>query len=214
MGFLRAKDYDHKKNKSDTKRLSKNPDKNNGITSNQDFQDEKQFQKYLAQWIEGRTLQRTGYNQETKKTKQWEKKEEATAVRVEREPSRQSGFGDIAIYHDELDLSWNHRLAKPLIIECKNKKSFRHAAEQAVRYKQESSKKYREQGKYKKLDTAIATPTSLSTAEIASSHGTEHSFSTNFEAKRIYWKLGIGVMQSIQEEIILSFNEGDVVRIK
>lgn len=206
---------DQKHRKTQTKNLCKKPGKNKGITSGKEFSTEKKFQEYFKEFLKGRKLYREGYRQETQETGKWTKKEEAKITEVETEPSRESGFGDIAIHHDFINLSWNHALSNPFIIELKNKKSFRHAIDQAVRYKTNSSSKFQEKGKYKFLNTGIATPQSLSTGEIASQHNADQVLATNFEAKRIYWKLGIGVIQSIKpEEVVVSFNEGDKLVIK
>jgi hypothetical protein len=203
------------KTKTETKRLTKNIEENNGICKNRSYKNEKQFQEWLKKWLQDKKLVRKGYRSETKETKTWDKKEEAEITKVRREIQTENGFGDIAIEHDFLNLSWNHVLASPFIIECKKSRSFRKAIEQAVRYKKESSQKYQEKGRYKILNTGIVTPRSLSTGEIASGHEGKDAYPVNFESKRIYWKLGIGVLQSINpNEIVLSFNEGDVVVIK
>lgn len=206
--------FSHNK-KTETKNLAKNPEENNGIASNHNFEDESEFRDWFADWLKGRKLYRAGYKNETKETKKWDKKEAAQITEVETETSTTGGQADIAVHHDFLNLSWSHILASPFIIECKKKK-FREAAAQSIRYKTESSKKYLEKGKYKVVKTSIATPQSLSTAEIAKRwEGAEKPLYPNKEAKRIYWKIGVGVVQSNQpDKVILSFNEGDMVKIE
>ncbi|EMA11598.1 Type I restriction enzyme R protein N terminus (HSDR_N) [Haloarcula vallismortis] len=198
-----------------TNRLSENPEENNGILRNREFEKEEDLKKHLAKWLKDRRLQRAGAKAETDETEDWDKKEIAAITEVETEFDTGNGFGDIAIHHDGLNLSYNHVLANPLIIELKNKQPFKEAVSQAVRYKQDSQKKYREEDGLKYLQTAVATSQSLSTGEIASRPDTDSILPVNSEAKRIFWKLGIGVMQSTQTfNIVLSFNEQDKVVIK
>ena len=212
MAFTAA---DHKRQKNRTKRLAKNLEENSGIASKQQFENEDDFQKWLTSWLKEKTIYRYGDRQETKDTKNWDKIEKSKITDVTREPHTNSGFGDIAIHHEFLHLSWNHILASPFILECKDKDSFRYAAEQSVRYKKHSNQKYEEKNGYKILRTGIATPQSLKTAEITSRHGLKDPYPVNFEAKRIFWNLGVGVTQSANpDELVVSFNEGDVVMIK
>lgn len=211
---IEEKSFNENKAKTKTKRLTKNAQENNGIFKGEQFTNEAEFRDKLAKWLEEKTIYRCGYRSETKKTKNWDKKETAQITRVTTEPSRENGYGDIAIHHDFLNLSWDHILTSPFIIECK-KDTFRKGIGQAIRYKDNSSRKYQKQDKYKGLVTGIATPKSLSTAELVNPHGSTDPYPVNFEAKRIYWHAGIGVIQSANpDELVISFNEGDVAVIK
>lgn len=205
--------YSHN-DKTETKNLAKYPEENNGIASEEEFENEYEFRDWLADWLQGKSLYRSGRKNE-RGVEDWDKKEKAAITKIEKEPSTSSGNGDIAIHHDDLNLSWNHILASPFILELK-RDEFRYAAAQAIRYKKRSSQKYEEKGDYKILKTGIATPQSLSTGEIAKRWGKDKTqFYANKQAKRIYWQIGVGVAQSInQKQIILSFNEGDMVKIK
>lgn len=203
---------DHQAFKTETHRLTKEINENKGVCADKTFSNEKQFQKWLKNWLEGKELIRNGWKTDPNKTN---KKETAKITKVTREINREDGFGDIAIHHDFLDLSWNHALSSPFIIECKLSESFRKAVEQAVRYKDNSNSKYQVKNGYKMYDTGVVTPKSLKTGEVASRHGTNQVFPINFEAKRIYWNLGVGVVQSANPfEIVVSFCEQDMVVIR
>lgn len=219
--------WDHRREKSLTHNQTKRLYENEGIAAGKEFEDEHEFRNFLASWLSDRTLLSQGDNQDTDQTSQWKKKQFSEVTDIETEPETEHGFGDIGIRHELLELSYDHALASPLIIECKPD-SFREGIEQALRYKSQSDKKYQEAGKYKILQTAIATPRSLSTGEITGRHGATpisedqtHEnydggvFPINFEAKRIYWKAGIGVCQSITgDKLVISFGESDVVVIQ
>ena len=195
--------------------LAKKPEKNKGITSKKDFADEADLQDFLQKWLKGKKLHRHGYNRETSKSKKRDKKEESQITKVEKEPNRASGFGDIAIHHNSLDLSWNHKLSNPFIIELKHPKKFRKAAHQAVMYKGNSDSKYQEENGFKYCQTGIATTRSLSTGEIATASDPKKTFSADYDAKRIYWDMKVGVTQSVKpDEVIISFGEADKVLIK
>ena len=207
--------YGIEKAKTRTKRLTKNIGENRGIAYGKEFETEKEFHEFLEEWLKGRTLYRAGYHRENAESRGWDKKEEANVTDATTEPPADDGAADVAIHHDFLNLSWNHALASPFRIECKLADSFRHAGEQGIRYKQDSSQKYQEVGDLKVLTTGMATPQSLSTGEIADSHGVDDPYHINFEAKRIFWKMGIGVLQSANpDELVISFGESDVVVIK
>lgn len=198
--------------KTDTHRLTKKIQENNGVAANRSFQNEDSFQKWLKNWLEGKELIRKGWKTDQKNKP---KKERAEITKVTREINRESGFGDIAIHHDFLDLSWNHALSSPFVIECKMSNSFRKGVEQAIRYKDNSDSKYQTKQGYKLYDTGVVTPKSLKTGEVASRHGTDNPYPVNFESKRIYWNLGVGVIQSINPyEIVISFCEQDMVVIR
>ena len=213
--MIAISEYGIEKEKTRTKRLTKNIEENRGIAYGKEFETENEFQEFLEEWLKGRTLYRYGYRGETAETREWDKKEEANVIDATTEPPAHDGAGDVGIHHDFLNLSWSHILVSPLIIECKLADSFRHAGEQSIRYKMNSSQKYQEVGGFKGLNTAVATPQSLSTGEIADRHGVDDPYPINFEAKRIFWKMGIGVLQSANPgELVISFGESDVVVIK
>lgn len=198
--------------KSETHELTKNISANSGIADGKNFGSEKEFQDWLVNWLEGKKLYRAGY----KVDKDGQvKKEIADITKVEKEPQRSSGFGDIAVNHNHLDFSYTHALPSPFIIECKNSRSFRDAVEQAIRYKSDSGTKYQKKNGYKMIQTGIVTPQSLKTGEIAKKYGAENPYPINRESKRIYWKLGTGVIQSIvPDEIVISFCEQSMAVIK
>jgi len=203
---------DHQSSKTQTHRLTKEIKENKGICSNRSFENEKAFQKWLTKWLKGKELVRKGWKTDPKRDN---KKETAKITEVTREINRENGFGDIAIHHDFIEFSWNHALSSPFIIECKISESFRKGVEQAVRYKDNSDSKYQFKNNYKMYDTGVVTPKSLKTGEIASRHGTDQVYPINFEAKRIYWNLGVGVVQSVNPfEIVVSFCEQDMVVIR
>jgi len=221
---MSPKYYDHRRPPTNTKRLTADITENNGIVAGETFNTEREFHQFIADWLDGRKIRFVGNrSQETPETKSWNKQRIADITEVELEPSTPTGFGDIGIHHNFLHLAWNHALASPFIIECKLKDSFRYAVEQAVRYKEAPQSKYQEEGQYKFVQTGIVTPRSLSTGEIAGRHTdnpddqseTSYVYPINFEAKRIYWKLSIGVIQSINpDQIVISFGESDVVVIE
>lgn len=210
MGF-----NNRNQNKEQVGGLAKNPEKNNGITSKENIESEKELQDFLQKWFKGKHLHRRGYRQETSQTKEWDKKEKSLITKVEKEPSRNTGFGDIAIHHNGLDLSWTHKLANPLIIELKHPKNFRKATHQAVKYKSNSNSRFQKEDGRKICQTAIATTRSISTGEIATASAPTKHFSADFDCKRIYWNLKVGVVQSIQpDKAVISFGEADKVIIK
>lgn len=210
MGFKKAgQNYDK------ITGLAKNPKKNKGIAKNKKIESEKQLQKFFSEWLKNRHLYRAGIKRESKYTKDRDKKENAKITQVQKEPHRGNGFGDIAIHHDGLDLSWNHNLANPLILELKHPDEFRKATHQAVMYKSDSESRFLEEDERKICQTAIATTKSLSTAEIATASSPQKHFSADYDCKRIYWNLKVGVTQSIHpEKVIISFGEADKVLIK
>lgn len=204
-----------RKNQENNKKLAHKPEQNKGITHNKDINSEKELQNFLTEWLENKTLYRTGYRRETKKSRKRKKKEKSKITKIEKEPNRKTGFGDIAIHHQGLDLSWNHKLANPLILELKHPRKFRKATHQAVMYKSDSESRFLEKNGKKICQTAIATTRSLSTGEIATASEPGKHFSADYDCKRIYWNLKIGVIQSVEpNKAVISFGEADQVVIK
>ena len=191
------------------------------------FKNEREFTIFLKQELEQCQLIFSGYKVGDQ-TKYNTKKliSNITGVEIVKTKVKEGGKCDLKIYHDGLDLSYDHKLSNPLKIEVKMNETWKDALPQAVRYKRDSEQKYGKCDDGKLIEIGVTTPDLFFVGAFNPARCKkpvcDHSTCQQFDIKRIFWKIGVALLERKihehpnyyhQDKIQITVNEGDKIDV-
>lgn len=193
--------------------------------------EERQFTERIKDFLTGKTLYFCGL----KHGEGWEhKKLVAKVLRVDtkRTTIKEGSKCDVLMYHDGIDLDYDHKLSNPFKLELKIDTTWKNSLVQAIRYKFDSEQKYGEHPEGKMIEVGVSTPNLFSTGTFTPSkcpsgvtctHQTREfdsfqykSECQQFDIKRIFWKSGVALLEfnRLNNTYEITANEGDKIRIQ
>lgn len=192
------------------------------------FKNEREFTIFLKQELEHCQLVFSGF----KLGSFVNKKLNARITRVDmiKTKVKMGGKCDVKVYHDGLDLSYDHKLANPFKIEVKMNNTWRDALPQAIRYKYNSENKYELTTEGKNIEIGVTTPdlffygtfdkTRCPTTDCKHHTCFDSNFKTlpqcqQFDIKRIFWKVGVALLERelYTNRLQITANEGDKIDV-
>lgn len=192
--------------------------------------EEKQFTERIKQFLTGKNLYFCGL----KHGDNWDKKKLVANI-INAETSRtkikEGSKCDVLLYHDGLDLDFDHKLANPFKLELKIDNTWKDSLIQAIRYKIDSEQKYGQHEKGKIIEVGVSTPSLFLTGafvpEKCPNPNCEHhdinpnnfaykSQCQQFDIKRLFWKSGVALLEfnRLNNTYQITVNEGDKIRIE
>lgn len=194
------------------------------------FKNEREFTVFLKKQLENCELHFSGTKVGTIPYNTKKLKAKITSVDIDKTKVKKGGKCDVKIYHDGLDLSYDHKLSNPFKLELKTNKTWKDSLSQAIRYKYDSEHKYGKTNNGKLIEVGVCTPdlylygtfdkTKCPVPNCFHQTGINNSFQKiatcqQFDIKRLFWKTGVALLERNPYNNILKItaNEGDQIDV-